>query len=511
MDTMSVLDTVQNETTGFYFIAVLLASVSLWYRCPDARKTLLNTLYLLGLGFIGLTISAAYMATYPEGNTRIYHAGLVLVVGAAVIRLFGLFLFRVIFVLLRIHPPSILEEILVVIAYFVWAMLQFHDAGVPLGEIITTSAIATAVLAFAMQDTLGNILGGLALQWDHSLKVGDWIQFDDVEGRIIDVKWRAISLETRNWETVVIPNSLMMKNQFKVLGERSGEPVRWRRWVWFYVDYSVPPEQVIELAEDAVNRAMISFVAAEPRPNCLLMDITGSSAKYAMRYWLTNLEKDDPTDSTVRQHIYAALNRLDIRLAMPKQHLYLTNRDEPYLEQKREAELRHRVQTLSDIDLFHAFSTEELEHLARHMDHRPYAEGDTIFQKGEHDPYLYIITQGQASVHVEDAQGAEQHAFSLGPGEFLGEVGLMTGKPRAATVRASSALQCYVVGKEEFASVLLAREELMEEISKVAISRQNALQKAHESVLHGDEQGHADHGLHDLLHKMRHFLDTESG
>ncbi|NCF18650.1 MAG: mechanosensitive ion channel [Haliea sp.] len=512
MDTTSLnamIGTIWSVDTALYLAAILVMSGLLWQRCPDAHRTLRNTLYLLGISLIGLALTEASFSTGSGGYGPVYHSALVLLTGAAVIRLLGLFLFRVIFELLRIRPPSILEEILVVVAYFVWAMLQLHRAGVPLGEIITTSAIATAVLAFAMQDTLGNILGGLALQWDHSLKIGDWVRVGDVEGRIVDIKWRAISLETRNWETVVIPNGMMMKNQFMVLGERTNEEVKWRRWIWFNVDYSASPDRVIQLAEDSVTLANIPDVAGVPRPNCLLMEIDGSTARYALRYWLTDLARDDPTDSSVRQHIYAALNRQNLRLAMPRQHLYLTKRNESYLHHKQQAEITRRIDALTKVDLFHSLSEEELENLARRIEHRPYATDDFIFRQGDIDHHLYIITEGKADVTLRNDSGQECFAFSLDPGEFFGEIGMMTGDPRAASVKAASPLNCYVLGKDDFSALLMTRDEIIEEISQVVVSRQSALEQARNTIQPAGEERHSLGSVHDLVARIRHFLGTE--
>ena len=486
--------------------AILLLAAMLWRRCPDARRIVRNTLYFLAASYITLKLSDP--ATFALGGTSasIVHAIAMLCMGAAIIRLLGLFIFRILLAAIGVSPPSILEQILVVIAYFAWAMVELHVAGVPLGEIITTSAIATAVLAFAMQDTLGNILGGLALQWDHSLKVGDWIQVADVEGKIVDIKWRAISLETRNWETVVIPNGMMMKNQFKVLGERTGESVKWRRWIWFNVDYSVAPDRVIALAESAVLLAEIPGMALEPAPNCLLMDIDHSSARYALRYWLTDLAKDDPTDSLVRQHIYAALNRQDIRLAMPRQHFYVTNRDESYLENKREARFEQRLEALGHIDLFSTLNQVEQLQLARSLEYRPYAQGDFIFRLGELDHFLYIINSGRADVFVGDDKGNDAYAFSLEQGEIFGEIGLLTGEPRGATVKASSPLECYVLGKEDISDLLTNRPEIVDEMSQIMVSRQSALQKARAEMAHIEEQHTAQHGVHELAARVKHFL-----
>ena len=62
--------------------------------------------------------------------------------------------------------------------------------GVEPGSLVTTSAILTATAAFAMQETLGNVLGGIVLQLDHSLNVGDWAKVDDVSGKVVEIRWR---------------------------------------------------------------------------------------------------------------------------------------------------------------------------------------------------------------------------------------------------------------------------------------------------------------------------------
>src|SRR5262249_60884678 len=130
--------------------------------------------------------------------------------------------------------------------------------------IIATSAVMTAVIGFSLQDTLGNILGGVAIQLDHSIQVGDWIKVDDLSGRVVEIRWRYTAIETRAWETVIIAHGVLAKNKFLVLGRRRGEPapVRWRRTVPFNVDFRYPPAQVIQAVEEALRAAEIPEVAA---------------------------------------------------------------------------------------------------------------------------------------------------------------------------------------------------------------------------------------------------------
>ena len=56
-----------------------------------------------------------------------------------------------------------------------------------LSSLVTTSAVITAVLAFSMQETLGNVLGGMVLQLEHSIRVGDWVRIEQVSGRVVEI------------------------------------------------------------------------------------------------------------------------------------------------------------------------------------------------------------------------------------------------------------------------------------------------------------------------------------
>ncbi|MCZ7655055.1 MAG: mechanosensitive ion channel family protein [Rhodocyclaceae bacterium] len=202
--------------------------------------------------------------------------------GLALIRLAGLCLFRALLPAIGLRPPRIVEDIVVILAYVGFALVRMRLAGVDLSGIVATSAVITAVVAFSMQDTLGNILGGLALQLDSSIEVGDWVKVDDVSGRVIDIRWRHTAIETRNGETIVVPNSLLMKSKFTVIWSPEQAMQTWRRWIWFNVDYSAQPARVIQAVELAVAGADIPNVARTPAPNCVLMEFGPSYGRYAL-------------------------------------------------------------------------------------------------------------------------------------------------------------------------------------------------------------------------------------
>src|SRR4029079_8521174 len=156
----------------------------------------------------------------------------------------GFVLFRLLLPLAGKRPTRIGEDLAIVLAYVGYGLVQLRGAGVYLGSLVTTSAILTAVIAFAMQDTLGNVLGGLAIQVDNTVQVGDWVRVDQVEGQVRDIRWRSTLIETRNWETIVIPNSAIMKGRVAILGKREGQERQWRRSIGFMGDPRVPPQRV---------------------------------------------------------------------------------------------------------------------------------------------------------------------------------------------------------------------------------------------------------------------------
>jgi len=330
-----------------------------------------------------------------------------------------------------------------------------------------------------MQDTLGNILGGLALQMDNSIQIGDWIKVDDITGRVVDIRWRSTLVETRNWETVVFPNSQLMKNKFLVLGRRADQPVQWRRWIWFGVDLGVMPSKVVSTIEDTILEAEIRNVAKRPAPSCVLMEIDKGYAYFALRYWLTDLAEDDPTDGAVRMHVYTALKRANIKMAVAEQSVHFTKESEKYEEAIHQRELARRFKTLKRVELFAQMSEDELRSLANRLKYKPFARGSVITKQGtpaQH--WLFIIINGEAEVSLEGENGERRVLNVLSKGDFFGEMSLMTGAPRVASVIAKTDMECYRLDKEAFEEFMMARPSIAEEVAQILVERREQLDDA---------------------------------
>ena len=500
---MSFWDT----TIGFFWheesllvIVMGLALTFLLYQFhKEARRSIVNTLAFFLVCLFGQFISSLLYAMQLASAAGTLREVFVIGGGIALIRLWGLVIFRLVLPAAHLSPPRIAEDIFVIVAYIAWGMVRLRFAGLDLGSIVATSAMMTAVVAFAMQDTLGNILGGLALQLDNSVDIGDWIKIDDVVGRVVDIRWRSTLVETRNWETVVFPNSQLMKNKFLVLGRRTDQPVQWRRWVWFNVHLNTTPTKVVTAVEDAILQAEINNVAKSPAPSCVLMEMDKGCARYALRYWLTDLAIDDPTDAAVRWHVYTALERVGIKLAVEEQNVHYIKENEKYEEAVQQRELALRIKTLKRVDLFGQMSEDELQSLANRLKYAPFAKGNIITKQGTPDQHwLFIIINGDAEIYLESATG-ERHILNvLSKGDFFGEMSLMTGAPRRASVIAKTDVECYRLDKEAFEAVMQARPAIAEEVTQVLVARSSQLDSALQNL---DEEN-----KHNEMHKQHYEI-----
>jgi CRP-like cAMP-binding protein len=323
---------------------------------------------------------------------------------------------------------------------------------------------------------LGNILGGVAVQLDGSIHVDDWLQLENgKQGRVREIRWRHTAIETRDWDTNIIPNAALLAQSFSILGRRIGQPAQHRMWVYFNVDFRYAPNAVIEAVNDALQASPIACVAATPKPHAICMDFAkdnrDSFAYYAVRYWLTDLAADDPTSSVVRTRIYAGLRRAGIPLARPSATQFVGANEDV---DDKERLLRHKHQRMAaaeSVALFASLTRAELEFVAERLQPTPFVAGETVTRQGAVAHWLYILTRGAVEIR-RNLEGQTAVVSRVTAPGFIGEMGLLTGAPRTADVVACSDVECYRLDKEGFQKVLTDRPEAAKQFSEVLAKRQ---------------------------------------
>ena len=453
-------------------MALALAAVGvLGYRLlrhGDPRPLRIS-LALLIAAFIAA--AGAGMAGDSAVSQMAAAAALVLA-GFAVIQVAAALLFGVLLERLAGAMPRIAHDLTASALSVAWALVCLRLAGLDPTQLFATSALVTAVVAFAMQDTLGNVLGGIVVQLDNSLHVGDWVRSDDINGQVVDVRWRYTMVQTRNGEVVIVPNASLMKNRFFVVRAGPGGVMQpWRRGITLQVDWQAEPSMVIAALEQGVRDAEIAHVLEDPAPSAVLMEIGAGFCRYTLRYWLADPRFDDPADSAVRMHALAALTRAGVRLGLPQEERLTIKENDDWYSAQEEREGKRRLAAIQQTDLFAKLPPAEQQALAAHLVHAPFAPGDTMTKQGAVAHWLYLIVRGEARVFAAVANGSPVEVGRIGEGSVFGEMGLLTGEPRSATVVAATAVDCYRLDKTGFAEVLRARPEIAVVISSVVEAR----------------------------------------
>ncbi|MCL2725671.1 MAG: mechanosensitive ion channel family protein [Polyangiaceae bacterium] len=459
---------------GVIVTAALVNRFAVAHRSRVRRIVILYVAYVVALGasFVLRALGMHATADYVFAVTEILQVFSVVNIGATAI-------FSLLLPAAGIAVPMIANDLLIGIGYLfaIAGVLSHH--GLDPRSILGASAVVSAVLALSLQTTLGNILGGIALQLDGSIHEGDWIQLENgKQGRVKSVRWRHTVVETRDWSTILVPNALLLGNNITILGKRDGRNVPQRMWVWFNVDFRYPPSKVIEVVTSAFTDVEMPGVAPDPPPNVVCMDFMKdareSYATYAVRYWLTDLASDDPTNSHIRSRVFTALRRASIPLAIPAQRAFITVESEERKSLKSVRHERERLDALRTVHLFRSLTEAELRTLAGGLSHVIYTNGETITRQGAVAHWLYVMTKGSTEVRVAQdgsGEGASKIVATLKAPDFFGEMGLMTGEPRSADVIATSDVDCFRLGKETFQRVLSNRPEMANELSEILATR----------------------------------------
>jgi len=424
----------------------------------------------------------------------------------AAVSLGATLLFRLLLPRIGVVMPRIMIDLLTFVGIVVVMIVVGRNAGFSVTGLITTSAVLTAVIGFSLQDTLGNVMGGLSVQLDKSISIGDWISLGPnmPSGRVTEIRWRYTAIETRAWETVIIPNGQIVKSQITVAGLRGTGSQLVRRQVEFFVDFRTPPTEVIDAVQSALRADPVPRMAKDPPPHVIFQGVRDSFAAYGIRYWLTDPGIDEPTDSSVRVRVWFALRRANIPLSIPARTIFLTEETPDREARKAEQELATRMAALGSVDLFRALPTDTREDIASMLAYTPFASGEAICREGDRDEGLYMIVAGEAVVRI-GAGREEREVARLVPGQFFGEMSLMTGEARTASVIAARDMVCYRVDKPAFQKLVQETPAIAERIAEVLAERKQGLTAAHNER---DEirRKRMETAKQDLLGKIRGFF-----
>jgi small-conductance mechanosensitive channel/CRP-like cAMP-binding protein len=355
--------------------------------------------------------------------------------------------------------PAILQDFIVIGLLVLVATLVFHD------KLLTTSAVSAVVIGFALQDTLGNAFAGLAIQSERPFNVGHWIRVGDFEGRVAEVTWRATKLRTKAGNFVVVPNNIVSKEAITNYSEPS---TQCRVEVEVGASYLASPNTVKSAIAEALANS--SRALTMPAPDVVLAAFDSSAINYRVRFWIQDYERDEAARDEVRSAIYYAFARHGIEIPWPIQVQY----EKAWEEQDPAAQVHERGRLLGGVDLFAGLSDEARREIAGAIRSRTFGDGESIVRQGEPGESMFIIASGRAVVALEPDR---REVATIEGGGYFGEMSLLTGEPRTATVIARGDTVVLEIGADLFRHLGMTSPQAIEQVGVAAAARRIELEK----------------------------------
>ena len=375
--------------------------------------------------------------------------------------------------------PRIFLDVLRLLTVAAALIAILFEAGVRAENLFTGSAVLTAVLGFALKDTLGNVFAGLAIHAEQPFELGDWIQYDTNPahiGRVVEINWRATKVITLDEAFVIIPNGQLAQASIR----NFTKPEPWsRRSLYVVAPYDVSPQRVQQTILEAVRGSF--GVLEHPAASVVTNDFKERGIEYWVRLFTTDFDKRDRVDGMARDRIWYAFARQGIEIPVATQQIRITQLPLPVVESETMA-VERRVSSLQRIGMLGPLAPEQIGRLAEENVERVYAAGEPVIRQGDPGESLFVIMSGRVEVTVVQEGAPSVRLATLGEGDYFGEMSLMTGAPRSATVAALVETRLLEVGKESFRRILAAQPNLVEQLGAALQVRESERAQAMASV-----------------------------
>jgi len=362
---------------------------------------------------------------------------------------------------------TVLSIVVYIVAFFVIFQSQFPN--VELTALFTGSTIIGIVVGLALQDTLGNLFAGLALQADQPFQVGDVIAIPSgATGVVESVSWRGVKIRTFQNKLLIISNAVLGKENIEVAPKNNLNA----RLVFFNTRYTDSPTKTIHVVREAVRLA--DNVSQKMRPIVRIRNLAADGIDWEVKYWLDNYAAYNDSDALVRQRIWYAFQREGIHFAYPTRTLYM--QDKP-VEIPAEEAFNTIAERLNSVSIFAPLSEEEIERLADVSTSRIYAPGEAIVRMGQEGKSMFVVIRGSVKVQIPE-NDYQKTINTLRENDFFGEMSLLTGEPRTATVIAIEESEVLRIDKSGLKPIFEGNPQLVESVSEMIEERRQLLTQA---------------------------------
>lgn len=346
--------------------------------------------------------------------------------------------------------------------------------------ILVSLIVLVGALGFGLQGLFGNLFAGMSIQITRAILPGDQVRVGELEGEIIGKNWRETRLRTDDGRFFAIPNTRVSE---ELLENFSRPNARRRHRVSFVAGFHDSPAAVEAALLDA-TRDQPELLRDEPcRPHVVMIGYLDHGVRYELRYWTDGLfHNRDMIDSAVQRRAWYQLRRHGVEIPLPLGGRLLQgvvdglggHGEKPQgidrLAARRDALAGSRLGSLAAAGAAGAPSAALWDQIAAIVHDEAFDADEYVFHAGESARDLYVIARGRASVRLPRPDGGEHEVAMLGPGDLFGEMGLLLGLPRTASIVAVGELETLRLDEPGF-------NQLLQEPAAAAVLQELALSR----------------------------------
>src|SRR3989338_983180 len=395
-----------------------------------------------------------------------------IVLSWAMIRLiFALFVDHILKLFGKQPLPKITRDFILLLVYAVVGFILLRTKGeVNLTGLLTTSAVLTAVIGLAAQSTLTNLFSGLTLQMERPYNIGDWIQLGDTIGQGVGITWKSTRLIAREDEMIFIPNMTISQSIIKNFSKPS---TRHNASLLIGIDYNIAPNKVREMMLEVVKQHPL--VLHFPPPEVRVKEFGDSAVLYQIIFAHDHYAEEPRIKTEINHQLWYALKRHQIKIPFPIRdvhHAHIERRR----QEKEAVHFREEAEKiLSSIPLFTALSDDDRKQIAETIFLKEFGDHEIIVRQGEEGDSLYIIHNGACNVFLGSNGKEPKKIATMHEGHFFGEMSLLTGEPRSATVRAHRDTSVFEIKKEALKHLLEKNPTLSMKLAEALAARKMEL------------------------------------
>jgi len=431
--------------------------------------------YLFALFFISLVLSFLK----SEFVVHLFYSDTLM----TVLELFLLFFILVLFVKItiflifdflfgkkqKIKYPRLIKDLVIIILYIIGILLiAKYYLNIQLTVVLASSAVLTVVIGFALQDILGDLFSGIALNLEESLNIGDWIKIGEHEGKVEQFRWRSIKIRTVDNVLILIPNRIASKEEVNRFGgSRESFALRLK----IGVSYKNSPDFVIGTIMEVLNT--IPGVLTTPKPLVMVHKFDDFAIIYEIKFWLTDYSIKEPVKSEIQRKTWYAFKRNGIQIPFPIRDIYIKDIKKekiPVSPKWADMDKHQIIAVLQKNEVLNTISPDQLENLAEDIEVKLYGIGETLIKEGEEGRYFYHFLEGEAEVLKNNKVIIRMRA-----NDYVGEMALFTGEKTTADVRIIKESRVLRISSEKFRETVRLNENMARKLSEVIAQRKGQL------------------------------------